>query len=134
MIYAAAFSPDGTRVVTVSEDKTARVWDARTGKPITEPLEHRGIARVAVFSPDGTRVVTVSEDKTARIWTLPLHAGSLEDWKLLARCSPFMFSHGVLTANREPFTMCTAITTSSASLAPQASAKNSPIIVDMDLK
>ena len=30
---AAAFSPDGARVVTVSDDGTARVWDARTGKP-----------------------------------------------------------------------------------------------------
>jgi hypothetical protein len=38
----ATFSPDGTRVVTASCDKTARVWDAAIGRPITGPLEHRG--------------------------------------------------------------------------------------------
>ena len=35
---SAAFSPDGQRIVTASQDKTARLWDAATGKPIGEPL------------------------------------------------------------------------------------------------
>lgn len=33
-VYAAAFSPDGTRVVTASEDKTARLWNTTTGQAI----------------------------------------------------------------------------------------------------
>ncbi len=33
-VNSAAFSPDGTRVVTASADQTARVWDATTGKPL----------------------------------------------------------------------------------------------------
>ncbi|HET7506575.1 MAG TPA: TIR domain-containing protein [Kofleriaceae bacterium] len=112
IVYAAAFSSDGTRVVTASEDKTARVWDARTGKPVTEPLEHSGIVRVAVFSPDDIRVVTMSEDGTARVWMLPIHAGSIEDWKLLTRCSPFAFNNGVVVANRESLSVCTTLETS----------------------
>ena len=67
-IRSASFSPDGTRVVTASRDKTARVWDAATGKPIGEPLRHEVIVTSASFSPDGTRVVTASWDKTARVW------------------------------------------------------------------
>jgi WD40 repeat protein len=55
-------------VVTASEDRTARVWDAATGKPLTRPFEHQSGVRSAAFSPDGTRVVTASEDKTARVW------------------------------------------------------------------
>ena len=37
-VCCAAFSPDGTRVVTASADNTARVWDAATGRPHTNPL------------------------------------------------------------------------------------------------
>ena len=50
-------------------DKTARIWDAATGKPIGEPLKgHDLIVSSAAFSPDGKRIVTASADKTARIW------------------------------------------------------------------
>ncbi len=67
-VNSASFSPDGTRVVTASFDKTARVWDAASSKPIGEPLRHDGAVNSASFSPDGTRVVTASFDKTARVW------------------------------------------------------------------
>ncbi|HEX3477143.1 MAG TPA: CHAT domain-containing protein, partial [Kofleriaceae bacterium] len=67
-VLSAAFSPDGTRVVTASDDRTARVWDAETGKPVTGPLGHQDAVLRAAFSPDGARVVTASEDRTARVW------------------------------------------------------------------
>jgi WD40 repeat protein len=51
------------RVVTASYDHTAQVWDAKTGKPVTVPLEHQEAVTAAAFSPDGTRVVTASCDK-----------------------------------------------------------------------
>ena len=65
---AASFSADGTRIVTASDDKTARIWDANTGQQVGEPLRHEaGLMRPA-FSADGARIVTASDDKTARIW------------------------------------------------------------------
>ena len=61
-INSAAFSSDGTRVVTTSWDKTARIWDAATGKAVGSPLRHQAIVWSAVFSGDDTRIVTVSAD------------------------------------------------------------------------
>ena len=49
---SAAFSPDGSRIVTTSEDKTARVWDAATGSEIAILRGHAGPVRSAAFSPD----------------------------------------------------------------------------------
>ena len=70
-VNVAAFSPDGTHVVTASWDKTARVWDLRDNKPSFVALEgHQGPVNAAAFSPDGTHVVTASFDKTARVWDL----------------------------------------------------------------
>jgi WD40 repeat protein/TPR repeat protein len=67
-VFSAAYSPDGTRIVTASTDKTARIWDARAGAPLAVLSGHGGKLWSAAYSPDGTRIVTASEDKTARIW------------------------------------------------------------------
>ena len=70
LVSSARFSRDGTRVVTASEDNTARLWDADTGKPLGEALTHQGAVLSAQFSPDGKRVVTASGDQTARLWEI----------------------------------------------------------------
>src|SRR5579862_9255431 len=67
-IVYAAYSPDGSKIVTASEDHTARIWDARTGLQIGPALKHDDDVNMAEFSPDGTLVVTASEDNTARVW------------------------------------------------------------------
>ena len=66
--YSAAFSADGTRVVTASRDGKARIWDAHSRQTLGEAMRHQSEVRSAVFSADGTRVVTASNDGTARVW------------------------------------------------------------------
>jgi hypothetical protein len=64
----AAFGPGGRRVLTVSADGTARMWDAGTCEQIGEPIiEHSRLLSSAAFSPDGRRIV-IASDQTARIW------------------------------------------------------------------
>lgn len=67
-IEVATFSPDSRRVLTASDDGTAQVWDAASGRPLGPPLRHDEDVLDASFSPDGGRVVTASVDGTARIW------------------------------------------------------------------
>ena len=67
-VATAAFDPSGKRVVTASSDKTARVWDASTARPVGLPMEHFDALKSASFDPSGTRVVTASNDGTARVW------------------------------------------------------------------
>jgi tetratricopeptide (TPR) repeat protein len=55
-------------VATASYDKSARIWNTRTGEPVTGPLLHEEGLLSIQFSPDGNRVVTASLDKSARIW------------------------------------------------------------------
>ncbi|HYT51385.1 MAG TPA: hypothetical protein VEL10_04190 [Gaiellaceae bacterium] len=68
-VLTASFSADGGRLVTGGSDAIARVWDVKSRKPITPPLEgHRALITSAAFSHNGRYVVTTSRDHDARIW------------------------------------------------------------------
>jgi len=61
------FSPDGQRIVTASDDETARVWNASSGQLLVTLQGHTGSVFSAEFSADSQRIVTASDDKTARV-------------------------------------------------------------------
>ncbi|CCA76411.1 related to WD40-repeat protein (notchless protein) [Serendipita indica DSM 11827] len=68
-VTAIAFSPDGSRIVSGSDDKTIRLWDAETGQSLGEPFRgHTNSVTAVAFSPDGSRIVSGSYDKTIRLW------------------------------------------------------------------
>jgi WD40 repeat protein len=64
----ATYSRDGGRIVTAGMDGNARVWDARTGRPVSPPLSHGGLVFSAAFSPAGDRVLTAGDDRMLRVW------------------------------------------------------------------
>ena len=67
-VNAAAYSPDGSRVVTASDDGTARLFRVRDGSELAT-LRHKGSVTDASFSADGRLLATASRDRTARLWT-----------------------------------------------------------------
>jgi WD40 repeat protein len=84
--FAAAMSPDGTRALLALADRSLKLADLRTGKPIDVLRGHTGVVTAASFSPDGLALVTACSDGSARLWAadagklkavLRRHTGSL---------------------------------------------------------
>ena len=67
-VWTYAFSPDGTRLSSGSEDGTACVWDAANGTLMATCSGHTSTVQSATFSADGTRLLTASADGTVRQW------------------------------------------------------------------
>jgi TIR domain len=65
---SAVFSTNAERILTSSDDKTARVWDAASGAELVS-LGHQEALRQAFFSPDDRTVLTIGEH-TAWVWGL----------------------------------------------------------------
>src|SRR5205807_1812535 len=66
-VRSPRFSHDGTRLITASLDRSARIWDARTGALLLT-LAHSDIVARANFASDGATAITASFDHTAVVW------------------------------------------------------------------
>jgi WD40 repeat protein len=64
-ITAVAFSGDGKRVVTGSQDGTALLWDAETGKSLEKIMVSKYVIYCISITNDGKRFVTGSSDGIA---------------------------------------------------------------------
>jgi WD40 repeat protein len=67
-VNKAAYSPDGRRIVTASNDGTARVWDARTGRPISTLRTGSAPLSVVTFDRGGGLVFAAGADGRVRVW------------------------------------------------------------------
>ncbi len=69
-IRGIAFSPDGRRLVTGSDDRVVRVWDAAGGTCLQTFEGHTGLINAVAFGTDGRVVLSCSVDQTFRQWDL----------------------------------------------------------------
>jgi WD40 repeat protein len=67
-IGPSAFSPDGSRFLSVNQDRTVQVLETTTGRPLAQPLPHPGMFDPrfawAQFDHSGQRALTVAYDST----------------------------------------------------------------------
>jgi WD40 repeat protein len=70
VVLSVAFSPDGTRALSGSGDRTMRLWDVATGKEIKRFEGHGALVNSVAFSADGNRVMSGCGDGNLRVWDL----------------------------------------------------------------
>jgi WD40 repeat protein len=58
--------------VTGSEDETAKVWDAASGKQLLTLSGHGGAVNSVAWSPDGKRLATASDDGTVQVYAMDI--------------------------------------------------------------
>ncbi|HXS16786.1 MAG TPA: TIR domain-containing protein, partial [Polyangiaceae bacterium] len=66
-VGSAAFSPDGKKVLTLS-DSTIHIWNADGSSQPIVISGHEAAIISAAFSTDGKKVATTSWDNTVRVW------------------------------------------------------------------
>ena len=70
-VRSVAFSPDGRRLASGSEDQTVGLWDVSTGQRLHNWPAHSDVVQAVAFSPDGATVASASDDGTLKLWAVP---------------------------------------------------------------
>ena len=67
-VNAVVYSPDGRWLLTGSNDGTARLWDAASGRELRSLKGYTSAVMSVAFSPDGKRLASGSADNTVKVW------------------------------------------------------------------
>lgn len=67
-VTSVAFSRDGTRIASGSDDATVKLWDAIIGTLQDTLKGHSSSVYSIAFSQDSTRIASGSGDKTVKLW------------------------------------------------------------------
>lgn len=67
-VRSVAWSPDGTRIASGSDDKTVQVWNAANGGYSFAYSSHASTVLTVAWSPDGRRIASADRDGTIQVW------------------------------------------------------------------
>src|SRR5262245_33379510 len=68
-VASVEFDSTGARMVTASDDRTARIWNTRDQTAIGKPLSHGGRVFFARFGPMDATILTLADDGYAHLWS-----------------------------------------------------------------
>jgi len=72
-VFGVAVSPDGTRLATLSDDGSIKIWDTTSNQEllsIPTGITQKNLSRFISFSPDGKRLITPAGEHLARVWNV----------------------------------------------------------------
>ena len=67
-VFSVAYSSDGTKIISGSNDETIKIWEANTGECLKTLKGHSDWVYSVAYSPDGTKIISGSRDETIKIW------------------------------------------------------------------
>ncbi len=91
LVWAVAFSPDGTKIATGSYKKEVKVFDVKSGKELATLAGHKNWITYVQFSNNGKILATGSEDATIKLWDIAAkkEIGTLAGHKATVRSLAF---------------------------------------------
>jgi WD40 repeat protein len=68
VVYGMDFTPDGSRLVTASGDKTLRFWNVATGEPLNVLKDHADGVYAVKYTQDGSKLASTGVDRSIKVW------------------------------------------------------------------
>lgn len=65
-IVSVQYSPDGSKILSLSKNEVAILWDISTGKSLQTYSNIRSIE----YSPDGSKILSLSRDGVTKLWDI----------------------------------------------------------------
>ncbi|KAF8835697.1 WD40 repeat-like protein [Paxillus ammoniavirescens] len=79
-ILSIAYLPDGERVVSCSDDRTVRIWDAGNAEQEGTSMQHDGRVYTLTVTRDGQRILSGGKDRGIKVWDVETHE-LIEEWE-----------------------------------------------------
>ena len=67
-ITSCTFSPDGSQILSASDDNTVKLWNAADASCLQTFTGHDNGVNSCAFSPDGSQILSASSDNTVKLW------------------------------------------------------------------